>query len=236
MVLSEKKFTPPDISNHSNLRLSEMMDFTYDDIMGLLKRVGEPYGWDLRQKYQMANAASIRRLLKSSGTHVYYLTDSHTIVGFAWVTDIDADMEHFTDKHPSKYELVRDYAKKQGFFDSPSAEDDFKPVEFNKFGMFPEFASKGYGSFFFPKIIQKLIKQYDNNFIYLDTRSWNRGENEKYDPKNPSNIRVVEFYKRLGFEIVHVNEMPNDLVLSNLQKTAFRNDPSQSSTHQLNLV
>ena len=70
-------------------------------------------------------------------------------------------------------------------------------AEIYKIGLFPEFTGKGLGRGYVSCVARELFKTHET--IYLNTR-------------NSNAVNAVPFYKRLGFEVIKTEILPDDLV------------------------
>lgn len=163
MQISNEDFTRRYNVNRTGLSMHEAVP-QIDDYASLINRVGGPWGWTKRPKYQNLSA-------RLQGTRLFHFkTPFSGVVGYA-LTRNDTSAIHTT--------------------------------EIENFGLFLEHNGKGYGRTFMSLLLAELFKSADT--VRLETRSTNH-------PK------VVNFYQDCGFHIVKTEQLPDDLILSEVKE------------------
>lgn len=161
-----------------------------------LKRGGEKFGWDAREKYQPENFQALAGHIeadKHSRIFDFMRDDEH--VGFCKISGIHTNWERqLHEKGLNKYDAVSQFIRQENLSDFPH------PVEIDKIAMFPEFMGQGNGSVALPNMMRLIFQELkeDYNVIYLDTRDTN--------PKG-----TEEFYARMGIRAFCFEVLPNDL-------------------------
>lgn len=183
------------------LRLTEIIEPTTDEFLFYLKRVGSPYGWDRRMKYQPQGKQELDELIAGRETKLFVFKiekDGHKHdIGFCLVAGIDEQTPGTPESYRKglhKGSLIQMFRRQQ------SISQDNRPVEIYKFGLFPEATGKGYGAYYLSKVLQELIEKREHyDIVYLDTR-------------NTNHSGVVPFYHQHAVKTFHEELLPNDLV------------------------
>jgi len=188
-----------------SLRVTVMVDPTVDDFLYHLQRVGRPYGWDKRKKYQTENKEHLKTMIRDNETILYVFqkytgknTDSgersYESIGFCLVAGIN---EH------NKTRIHGQGIKKQDAVDKykkiKKIPSNAKPIEIYKFGLYDEFTGKGHGHYCLTKVMQELLMKRNYDIVYLDTRDTNHAG-------------VIPFYEGHQFDNFYSEQLSSDLV------------------------
>jgi len=164
-----------------------------DMFLADLEKVGSPYGWDARHKYQPENRADLVEKMKDPETRLYHFEIDGIQVGFCLLSAVK---KH---RQTKSYEQGVDKHRAVMMFDGQEQQSaNFpKPIEIYKIGLYPDQVGNGRGTAFLQSICAIIFNK-NYNMIYLDTRD-----------TNP--IGTEEFYAKNGFRVFFSQRLKNDL-------------------------
>lgn len=159
-----------------------------------LDKVGGPYGWANREKYQPQHMDDIVTQMADKETSIYTFHDKGKQVGFCTLSGIKRDWQS------KAYEKGLNKMQAVGIFEDQEQTESWpQPVEIYKYGIFPDEVGSGYGKNFLNALTQQVFDEQRYNIIYLDTRD-----------TNPSGAE--EFYAGRGYRVFFAEKLKNDLV------------------------
>lgn len=205
----ETGYLPLRSDNEIIMQLMQVDSPTYELFMHQMRAVGGNYGWHLRKKYQGEEGRNtVETMLRDRETTMFIfqvinLKENTTQnVGFTLVAGIHPDRAatRGIGKNEVIDRMITDRIQKAKNREISHTDLTFgaSRVEIYKFGMNAGFTGQGYGHYFLPKVLEKLLRRYD--IVYLDTRSTNPPE-------------TIKFYERNGLSIIHREVLPSDIVL-----------------------
>jgi len=166
-----------------------------DKFLNDLKRVGGPYGWDARKKYQPRYQSALLENMADTDTRLFRFYDNEDHVGFIKLSGIKRDWKRRGwEQGLNKFDAVNMFVQSE-----PTVTDFPKPIEFDKVGIFPEFSSRGYGKVMLAHLLRIAFEESDYNIVYLDTR-------------NTNPVGVEDFYLKMGLRSFAHEKLDNDLV------------------------
>ncbi len=167
LKLDKEKFIPAG----TGMIIEQPCDYT--NFKKLMKRVGEPSNWYLREEYQLPEKENtLKKVFNKGNSRLWLYLSKDVVVGFCQVAQVQ-DLS-------SLFKNTKDV------------------VEMYKTGLFPEYTGKGFGKKYVSSVLSELFKDHDT--VYLNTR-------------NTNIVNSVPFWQSFGFEIIHTETLPDDLVI-----------------------
>jgi hypothetical protein len=173
---------------------------TYENLLSLLEKVGEKYGWDRRREFiQSPSKEQISKVIESEESRRFSFLVNGKEIGGVIIANIEPE-KRLRDTFRRVSKLVPEYK-------DLTPEVAANTLEIYKIGLEDKFTRMRLGKFFFGELLGTLFKD-DNkagwpgnkpDAVYLNTR-------------NTNHEGVLRFYKGFNMNVIGALTYPNDLL------------------------